>query len=88
MTTCRYCATNETDLLSQGRQIIVECAVEHGVTYADIVGPSRQHDFVAARSCSIRRLRAELGLPLKTIGLLLGYRDHSTIIYHLKKGRA
>lgn len=62
----------------QVQQVLVDVAVEHGVTIGDLIGPSRAYVTAQARQEVMYRLRL-MGLPLKTIGWHLGGRDHSTV---------
>ena len=87
MATCQWCSIAGDDELERGRQIIAEVAQEHVVSVAALVGPSRRATIVAARACAIWRMRKEENLALKQIGLLLGNRDHSTILHHLTARR-
>lgn len=60
--------------------IIEEVCQEHGVTYAQVASPDRHTAFARARMAAAKKLRTETDLTLKAIGLVLGHRDHSTII--------
>ena len=51
----------------------------------DLVGSSRKADIILARQVLIYLLRKDLGLPLVRIGMLVGGRDHSTIIHSVEK---
>ena len=66
-------------------QILREVSEEHGISIAQMQGKSRNVEIVDARSCASHRWREELELELKTIGSLLGGRDHSTVINLLKR---
>lgn len=48
-------------------------------------GPSRARPVAEARHAAMYLLREQAQLPLKRIGLLLGNRDHSTIIHGCRK---
>lgn len=65
-------------------QIIAEEATLGCCTEADVRGPSRRQEHVEARDRAARRMR-DSGMILKTIGLALGGRDHSTVIHSLRK---
>ena len=65
--------------------ILNEVLVEHGVSAEEIQGRDRRIAFMDARSCIAYRWRTECNLLLKEIGLLLGGRDHSTIINLLRR---
>lgn len=68
------------DVLERGRVIIEEVANRHGLSVAEMIGPSRQLRLVKARQSAVKRLRGETTLTLKAIGMLLGHRDHSTVL--------
>lgn len=51
----------------------------------DLVGSSRKANIALARQVLIYLLRKDLGLPLVRIGVLVGGRDHSTIIHSVEK---
>lgn len=71
------------DVLERGRAIIEEVANGHGLSVAEMIGPSRQVRLVRARQAAVKRLREETTLTLKAIGMMLGHRDHSTILNSL-----
>lgn len=60
-------------------------AERHGVTVTAIVGAGRDANIVRARREAVWRLSALAGLSSVRIGLILGERDHSTILDYLKK---
>ena len=64
--------------------IIAEVAREHGVTVGAILGPSRGMKETRARWEAIRRVHRERPRPLNQLGKLFN-RDHSTIMYALKR---
>lgn len=69
------------------RRLIEQVAVFHGVSYDDIVGPSRTHKHVAARFDAIRAVhdaRPDLSLP--QLGRHFA-RDHTSILYALSKAK-
>ena len=65
-------------------QIIRQVCNKHRVSLDDMKTPCRKAEFVAARREAASRLRAEAGLSIPQIGLLLGGRDHSTVINLLR----
>lgn len=68
------------------RVIIREVAAAHGLTAADITGPSRKRPIMLARCEAIRKVAAEWpNLSYPVLGLLFGGRDHTTIMNHLDK---
>lgn len=72
------------DVLIHGKEILEEVAKWHGLSVAEVVGPSRTAVLMRARIHAAKRLRRETSLTLKAIGLLLGRRDHSTILNLLR----
>lgn len=60
-------------------RLIAEVAERHGLTVADLVGPSRKAYIVCARAEAAYRILRSTDLTLREIGLRLGGRDHSTI---------
>lgn len=65
--------------------IIDACCRHFRSRIVDIKGKSRNASLVKTRQVIMYLLRKELGLPLETIGDLLGGRDHATVIYGFKK---
>ena len=65
-------------LLSRTRQIVDEICSDHGVSFDDLRGTSREYLIRKARSEAYKRLRDELKLPWATIAFLLGRKSHST----------
>lgn len=63
--------------------IIAQVAAERRLTRADLTGPSKLRYICEARWEAMRRLR-ERGVSKSTIGRLLN-RDHTTVIYGLRK---
>ena len=50
-----------------------------------IAGKSRAKQIAEARHVAMYLLREDAELALKQIGLLLGHRDHSTVIHGVQK---
>ena len=63
--------------------ILEEVAVKHGVGVEELSAPGRRKYQVVARVEAAQRLRGELMMELKEIGLLLGGRDHATVRHML-----
>jgi len=64
--------------------ILNEVSAKHNIPIETMRGKSRKMETVRARHEAMKRLRDELHLSLKSIGEILGGRDHSTIHYALK----
>jgi hypothetical protein len=61
------------------------CA-HHGVTWDEVIGTWRAHHLVAVRWACAVFLRDDWGMSYSQIGKLMR-RDHSTIIYSVRRGR-
>lgn len=65
--------------------ILQSVSAYYGVTLQAITGKSRSKQIVEARHVAMYLLREDAELALKQIGLLLGHRDHSTVIHGVQK---
>ena len=62
-------------------QVILEVVAEHyGISVSDIIGGKRNAEIVTPRQVVMYLCREITDTPYKAIGILLGIRDHSTII--------
>ena len=62
-------------------QVILEVVAEHyGISVSDIIGGKRNAEIVTPRQVVMYLCREITDTPYKAIGILLGNRDHSTII--------
>ena len=62
-------------------QVILEVVAEHyGISVSDIIGGKRNAEIVRPRQVVMYLCREITDTPYKAIGILLGNRDHSTII--------
>ncbi|MDO8616634.1 MAG: chromosomal replication initiator protein DnaA [Dehalococcoidia bacterium] len=67
-------------------QTIMQAACSYyNVTLQALVGKSRAKPIAEARHMAMYLLREDAELALKQVGLLLGHRDHSTIIHGVQK---
>jgi len=70
--------------LTPGR--ILTVAADHfGLTVADLTGHSRRKNLVFARQAAMALCRALLGMSYPALGKLFGGKDHSTVLYSIKK---
>jgi hypothetical protein len=69
------------------RDIIRDTAARHGMTVAEMISHRREKRLVRARWEAASRLAAETTLTLQQIGRKLGNRDHTTILYAIRKHR-
>ena len=66
--------------------LIIQTVAEHfGITMADIAGTKRNNEIVVPRQIAMYLCRKMTDSSLKSIGALLGKRDHTTIINGEKK---
>lgn len=71
--------------LTQAQQILAEIAQKHGVRISEIRGPRRQRALVLARHEYCVRLYSEMPqLSLPSIGRIIN-RDHTTVLYAVRK---
>src|SRR5712692_477317 len=67
-------------------QTIVQAVSSYfNVTVAALTGKSRAKPIAEARHVAMYLLREDADLALKQVGLILGHRDHSTIIHGVQK---
>lgn len=64
------------------KEILDDICKDYGITLEDLKSERRFGIFVMARKEAAFRLR-QLRLSYQSIGILLGGRDHATIIYYL-----
>lgn len=57
----------------------------HGVTWGDVISPRRKYSIVYARQHVAWILRDVGHLSLTTIGRLIGGRDHTTVLFAIRK---
>lgn len=68
--------------------IVLFVALRYGTTVADILGPSRRREHVVPRQLAIFLVHEHCRLSLPQLGLRFGGRDHTTILYSIRKVRA
>jgi chromosomal replication initiation ATPase DnaA len=80
--------SEQTEIVTRGaliKRAIAEVARDHGVTFDDIVSERRDKFIVSARTAAIKKVRASFSnLSLTQIGRVFN-RDHTTILYNLRK---
>jgi len=67
------------------QSILESCSSYYNVPIQAITGKSRAKQIAEARHVAMYLLREDAELALKQIGLLLGHRDHSTVIHGVQK---
>ena len=70
------------------RRVLIEVARKHGLAVADLTGPRRARKIVAARQEAYYRMRTETMLSLLQIGQRLGGKDHTTVLYGIRRYEA
>lgn len=65
--------------------LLEACSSYYNVPISAITGKSRAKQIAEARHVAMYLLREDAELALKQIGLLLGHRDHSTVIHGVQK---
>lgn len=66
-------------------QVIRETAAKHNVSTEHLIGHCRRAGVVWARFEIMWRARIELGMSYQLIARVLGGRDHTTIMYGVKR---
>lgn len=67
-----------------GRDIVREVAEEHGLTAIDMRSGSRVRRLAHVRQAAMYRLMVETELSFVQAGMLLGGRDHTTILHGVR----
>jgi chromosomal replication initiation ATPase DnaA len=70
------------------KSIIRDVASKAGSTPAEVCSTRRDPNLVRARHEAAYRMTRELGLSMPQIGVRLGNRDHTTVLYGLRKYEA
>ncbi|MHC1712930.1 MAG: DnaA/Hda family protein [Solidesulfovibrio sp.] len=66
-------------------RILSICAERFGIAVRDILGHSRRKELVFARQASMALCRSLLGMSYPALGKLFGGKDHSTVLYSIRK---
>jgi hypothetical protein len=70
---------------TKARELIVEVAKAHGITWRELISPSRERRVLVPRNEAAFRLIIELGLSYPKAGRVLGNRDHTTVLYACRR---
>jgi chromosomal replication initiation ATPase DnaA len=68
----------------QARDIFYKVIQFYKRTEAEIISPRRLREYAEVRSVIINLLRELTSLSLPEIGRILGGRDHTTVLHHLR----
>jgi len=74
--------------INHANAILHRVARKHDVTVSDIRGSSRRPHLVRARQEAAYEIRTQRKLSLPQIATLLGGRDHTTVLYGIKRHAA
>lgn len=67
-------------------QLVIEIVSEHfNISTDQMISKNRSNEIARPRQIAMYLCKNMTDTPLETIGALLGYRDHSTIIHGIKK---
>lgn len=67
------------------QRILAVTAGHFGLAEADLIGHSRRKELVFARQTAMALCRALLGMSYPALGKLFGGKDHSTVLYSIRK---
>jgi hypothetical protein len=70
------------------KRIMAEICALYGVAHVDLISNRRTHRLVLPRQHACYRLRTETPFSLPQIGRLMGGRDHTSILYSIRKFEA
>ncbi|MHC1791084.1 DnaA/Hda family protein [Solidesulfovibrio sp.] len=66
-------------------RIVAVCAEHFAIPARDITGHSRKKELVFARQAAMALCRTLLGMSYPALGRLFGGKDHSTVLYSIRK---
>jgi chromosomal replication initiation ATPase DnaA len=66
------------------KEILTIVANQLGINVNEIIAKTRIQSAVIARSILINVLRDKYAMPFTKIGVILGNRDHTTMIHHVR----
>lgn len=58
---------------------------EIGISYAEIIGPKRTHEFTGPRHLLMWELYTKFGLSFPALGRMFGGRDHTSCLFAVRK---
>ncbi len=80
----KYVTINDVVVPENVKQILAIVANQLGIDVNEIIAKTRIQSAVIARSILINVLRDKYDMPFTKIGVILGNRDHTTMIHHVK----
>ena len=67
------------------KRIIAECLIKHQIKYIHVASECRNYELVTCRQEICYRLKEETSYSLPQIGRLLGGRDHTTVLFAIRR---
>ena len=80
----KYVTINDVVVPENVKEMLAIVANQLGVNVNDITAKTRIQAAVIARSILINVLRDKYSMPFTKIGVILGNRDHTTMIHHVR----
>ena len=80
----KYVTINDVVVPENVKEMLSIVANQLGVNVNDITAKTRIQSAVIARSILINVLRDKYSMPFTKIGVILGNRDHTTMIHHVR----
>lgn len=78
----KYVTINDVVVPDNVKEIITVVANQFGINPADMMLKTRLQQIVIARSLLINVLRDKYAMPFTKIAVILGNKDHTTMIHH------
>ena len=80
----KYVTINDVVVPENVKEILTIVANQLGINVNEIIAKTRIQSAVIARSILINVLRDKYAMPFTKIGVILGNRDHTTMIHHVR----
>ncbi len=80
----KYVTINDVVVPENLKEMLAIVANQLNVNVNDIIAKTRIQSAVIARSILINVLRDKYSMPFTKIGVILGNRDHTTMIHHVR----
>ena len=80
----KYVTINDVVVPENVKEILAIVANQLNIDVNEIIAQTRVQSAVIARSILINVLRDKYDMPFTKIGVLLGNRDHTTMMHHFK----
>jgi chromosomal replication initiator protein len=80
----KYVTVNDVVVPDNVKEIITVVANQFGIDPKEMMLKNRQQSVVIARSLLINVLKDKYSMPYTKIGVILGNRDHTTVVHHVQ----